>query len=213
MPSGRGAPTAPGLFAGSKASLLRAVLAAAPASGARDGRGGRGGGVGAGAAEAELDVLLEALELVLEPTLLILQFLDAAVGLPQFVLQPVDAQVERAGVASVDRVGRPAGNVGGGKRGLRSLLRRVAVERVEIECARARRAEETHASKNRAGAAKARKQRQDVKPLSVARRRSPGWRANSDSIGSGRPKVRRRFGRRAARSRFPVSFPRRRQAR
>ena len=97
---------------------MRVVLTAGAASGARD-RRGRGGGVraGAGAAETELDVLLEALELILEPTLLILQFLDAAVGLPQFVFQPVDAQVQRAGVAGVagvDRVGRPAGNIGGG---------------------------------------------------------------------------------------------------
>ena len=139
-------------------------------AGRRRGGGGRGGGGGTGAAEAEFDVLLELLELIFEPTLLIFEFFDAAVGLPQFVFQPVDAHVERAGVA---RIGRRAGDGGGGRLGLRGLRRRGAAERVEIESARARHAEETEADNGRAGAAKARMRRQDVKPP-IGRRAGAG---------------------------------------
>ncbi len=74
--------------------VRRSAAAIGGARRRRYGGRGRGGEAGAGAAEAELDVLLEPLQLILEPTLLVLQFLDAAVGLPQFVFQPIDAHVD-----------------------------------------------------------------------------------------------------------------------
>ena len=43
-------------------------------------------------AEAELDILAELLQLVLEPMLGVLELFDPAVRLPQLLLEPVDAQ-------------------------------------------------------------------------------------------------------------------------
>ena len=105
VPSGCGAPGAFGAAFGIEgvrpprlrrrgASSITATGGAAAAAGAGAGR--RRGRRRAGSfAEAEFDVLAELLELVLEPMLGVLQLLDAAVRLPQRLLEPVDAQDER----------------------------------------------------------------------------------------------------------------------
>jgi hypothetical protein len=54
-----------------------------------------------GAVEAELDVFLEALQLLLKTLLLVLQFLDRASGVTEFILQPLDAKDQSGGVAAV----------------------------------------------------------------------------------------------------------------
>ena len=51
-------------------------------------------------AEAEFDILPEFLELVLEPALGVLKLLDAAVRLAELLLEPVDPEDERRGLAS-----------------------------------------------------------------------------------------------------------------
>jgi hypothetical protein len=63
-----------------------------------------------GAAEPEFDIFLEALQLVFQPMLLVLQFLDRAIGGAQLVLQPIDAHDEGAGVRAL--VHRFARNIG-----------------------------------------------------------------------------------------------------
>jgi hypothetical protein len=53
------------------------------------------------AAEAEFDVLLEALQLLLETLLLVLQFFDRAIGVTELILQALDAKDQSGGVAAV----------------------------------------------------------------------------------------------------------------
>ena len=69
-------------------------------------------------AEPEFNVLAELLQLRFEPTLRVLQFLDPAVGLPKFFLEPVDAHHQPGGVVGISRPHpeyRPAAQSGGGK--------------------------------------------------------------------------------------------------
>ena len=86
----------------------------------------RGGALGA-VAEPVFDVLAELLQLSLEPMLGVLQFLDPAVGLPELLLELVDAQHQLRGLARVAR--GAARNVG---------RRRLAVERIELGLSRRR---------------------------------------------------------------------------
>ena len=76
-------------------------------------------------AEPEFNVLAELLQLRLEPTLRVLQFLDPAVGLAKFFLEPVDAHHQAGRVVGISRSVR---NVGG----RRSLV----VEEIELRLRR-----------------------------------------------------------------------------
>ena len=86
----------------------------------------RGGALGA-VAEPVFDVLAELLQLSLEPMLDVLQFLDPAVGLPELLLELVDAQHQLRGLVGV--ACGAARNVG---------RRRLAVERIELGLSRRR---------------------------------------------------------------------------
>ena len=79
-------------------------------------------------AEPEFDILAELLHQRLEPALRVLQFLDPAVGLPKFFLEPIDAHHEAGGLVRIAR--RAARNVGG-RWGL-------AVEDIELRLSRRR---------------------------------------------------------------------------
>ena len=135
VPSGRGAPGAFGSALGSKASDLRRPdrdrrldCNGRRHPGRRPGDDrGRRGGLARALAEADFDVLPELLELVFQPALGVLQFLDAAVRLPQLFLEPVDPHHHRGGLVRI-AVGL-AGNVAG-RRHLGGL-RRLAVEEIE----------------------------------------------------------------------------------
>ena len=94
------------------------------------GRGGRGGVAGA-FAEADLHILPESQELVLEPALGVLQLLDAAVRLPEFLLEPVDPEHHRRRPASVLLLLRGLAGEVGRRGGLRGSWR-LAVKKVEI---------------------------------------------------------------------------------
>ena len=77
-------------------------------------------------AEPEFNVLAELLHLRLEPALRVLQFLDPAVGLAKFFLEPVDAHHQASGVVRIAWLA--ARNVSG-RRGL-------TVEDVELRLRR-----------------------------------------------------------------------------
>jgi len=172
-----------------------------------DGREGSGRGAvrggsrpGSRAPEAKFDILLEALDEVLETMLLVLQFLDAPIGLTQLVLELVDAHVERRRVSPVDRIAWD-----GRRRHCRlGDLRLSAMKGVEIEGAGVARADGTKAKNNCPRETQACNRRQFVEPLSVARAPATVWRALV-SIGIAGPKVRRRFGPRAARAQLPAA--------
>ena len=85
-----------------------------------------GGALGA-VAEPVFDVLAELLQLSLEPMLGVLQFLDPAAGLPELLLELVDAQHQLRGLVGV--ACGAARNVG---------RRRLAVERIELGLSRRR---------------------------------------------------------------------------
>ena len=177
-PSGRGAPGALGSALGSKASPRRGLTPGASSVAGRGGddrrrradrRGGSDGrcaGRGRGrAAEAVFDVLLEALELVLQQALLVLQLFDAAVGLSELVLEPVEPDHHLSGIVGIAGVGADAGDHRRRRR-LRRLGGRSDVERIEVEGPGAARAGDADGEEDHAGAAKAGKGRHDVKPLS-----------------------------------------------
>jgi hypothetical protein len=84
------------------------------------GRSGRGGFAGP-LAEAIFDILAELLELFLQAAIRVLQLLDAAVGLAQLVLEPVEAHHKLRRVVFVRR--RRARNIG--------RRRRLTMEKVE----------------------------------------------------------------------------------
>ena len=77
-------------------------------------------------AEPEFNVLAELLHLRLEPMLRVLQFLDPAVGLAKFFLEPIDAHHEPGGVVGIAR--RAVWNVSG--------RRRLVVEDIELRVSR-----------------------------------------------------------------------------
>ncbi len=93
-------------------------------TGGADGRRRRSAGT---LAEPEFDVLTELLQLILQPTLRILELLDAAVGLPEFILEPVEAHDVRRRVVRVV----PGGARNIGWRGHLGRLRRLAMEKIE----------------------------------------------------------------------------------
>ena len=78
-------------------------------------------------AEPEFNVLAEFLQLRFEPMLGVLQFLDPAVGLAKFFLEPVDAHHQRGGFI---RIARAARNVCG--------RLRLTVEEIELRLSRPR---------------------------------------------------------------------------
>ncbi len=127
VPSGRGAPGAFGSALGSNASdrLGRGGTPGWPgvkgASATSEFRRSAFGAV----AEPEFNVLAELLQLRLEPTLDVLQFLDPAIGLAKFFLEPVDAHHQPGRVVGISRSAR---NVGG----RRSLV----VEEIELSLSR-----------------------------------------------------------------------------
>jgi hypothetical protein len=103
------------------------------------------------AVEPKFHVLLEFLELLFEPVLLILQFFDRAIGGAQLVLQAIDAHDQRAGVAPL-AAHRTAGDVGGRHVvGLRDPHRRRSAGS-DLGCAKTRRARDR---KHRPGQTKA----------------------------------------------------------
>ena len=62
--------------------------------------GGNAAFGGARSAQTKLDILLKALERILKLLLLVLQLFDAPVGLPQLVLQSIDACTSSAAGSS-----------------------------------------------------------------------------------------------------------------
>ena len=78
-------------------------------------------------AEPEFNILAEFLQLRFEATLRVLQFLDPAVGLPKFFLEPVDAHHQPGGVVGISRL---TWNIG--------RRRSLAVEKIELRLSRRR---------------------------------------------------------------------------
>ena len=129
VPSGRGAPGAFGSASGSNASDFLGLGGAAGSPGlwGASATSGAGGAPSERSPKPEFDVLAEFLQLRLEPMLGVLQFLDTAVGLPELLLEPVDAQDQLGGLV---RIAASARNVGR-RRGL-------AVEGIELRLSRRR---------------------------------------------------------------------------
>ena len=109
---------------------MRPAFSALPALPAR----GAGGGFGdvrlprralGVVAESEFDVLAEFLQLALEPMFGVLQFLDPTAGLPELLLELIDAQHQFRSLVGV----APAGNV---------CRRRLPVEGIELGLRRRR---------------------------------------------------------------------------